>query len=91
MFVGGDGGGVSPEWEGVKVLFLCLLMRGRETEKWTDPERERERERWRQRKREGRQRGRGKHSFEVRMEDLGKVGLIRRLGLTHAHYHVLNR
>ena len=32
-----------------------------------------------------------KCSSEVRMEDLGKVGLIRRLGLTHTHYHVLNR
>lgn len=41
MFVGGDGGGVSPEWEGVKVLFLCLLMRGRETEREVDRPRER--------------------------------------------------
>lgn len=33
-------GGVSPEWAGVKVLFLCLLMRGRETEREEDRPRE---------------------------------------------------
>lgn len=65
---------------------------GRQREERTEPERELERERWRRRNREkGGREAEGSAVLRPEWGDLGKVGRIRKLGLTCIHYHVLNR